>query len=71
MNYAAVRHEATRRYCYSIAPGVFRFCLQTAKDDMRHVWLFCRDKYLPLHVKDTRRVIPMRKVSTEIGRAHV
>ena len=65
MNYAAIRHEPTRRYCYSVAPGKFRFCLQTAKDDMRHVWLFSRDKYLPLEVKDTRRVVPMRKVATD------
>ena len=65
MNYAAIRHEATRRFCYCVAPGRFRFCLQTAKDDMRHVWLFSRDKYLPLHVKDTRRVVPMRKVATD------
>ena len=65
MNYAAVRHEPTRRFCYSTAPGKFRFCLQTAKDDMRYVWLFCRDKYLPLHVTDTRKVLPMRKVATD------
>lgn len=65
MLYAAIRHEPTRRYCYCIAPGKFRFCLQTAKDDMRHVWLFGRDKYMPLHRKDTRRVIPMKKVACD------
>lgn len=65
MIYAAVRHEPTRRFCYSLAPGRFRFCLQTAKDDMRHVWLFCRDKYLPLELKDTRRLIPMKKVACD------
>jgi len=65
MIYAAVRHEPTRRFCYSLAPGLFRFCLQTAKDDMRHVWLFCRDKYLPLEQKDTRRLIPMKKVACD------
>ena len=65
MIYAAIRHEPTRRYCYCIAPGRFRFCLQTAKDDMRHVWLFSRDKYMPLHQKDTRRVLPMKKVACD------
>jgi len=65
MIYAAIRHEATRRFCYAIAPGKFRFCLQTAKDDMRNIWLFSRDKYMPLDRKDTRRVVPMKKVACD------
>ena len=65
MIYAAIRHEPTRRFCYCITPGIFRFCLQTAKDDMRHVWLYCRDKYLPLEQKDTRQLIPMKKVACD------
>ena len=39
--------------------------LQTAKDDMRHVWLYSRDKYLPLEQKDTRQLTPMRKVACD------
>ena len=65
MIYAAIRHEPTRRFCYCISPGFFRFCLQTGKDDMRHVWLFCRDKYLPLEVRDTRQLVPMKKVACD------
>lgn len=65
MIYAAIRHEPTRRFCYCIQPGTFRFCLQTAKDDMRHVWLYSRDKYLPLEQKDTRQLTPMKKVACD------
>ena len=65
MIYAAIRHEPTRRHCYCIAPGIFRFCLQTAKDDMRHVRLWYRDKYLSLDTKDTRQLVAMKKVACD------
>ena len=37
MNYAAIWHEATQRYCYCLEPGRFLFRLQTAKDDIKSV----------------------------------
>lgn len=54
MNYAALWHEATQRYCYCLEPGRFLFRLQTAKDDLKSVTLHTLDKYLPLKIKDTR-----------------
>ena len=63
MNYAAIWHEATQRFCYCIRPGKFLFRLQTAKDDIKQVILHSRDKYLPLHIRDTRQATHMRKVA--------
>ena len=45
MNYAAIWHEATQRYCYCLEPGRFLFRLQTAKDDIKSVTLHALDKY--------------------------
>ena len=60
MNYAAIYHEATSRYCFALAPGRFLFRLQTGRGDLRRVTLHSRDKYLPLWKKDTRRATPMQ-----------
>ena len=58
MNYAALWHEATQRYCYCLEPGRFLFRLQTAKDDIKSVTLHALDKYLPLKIRDTRKTTP-------------
>ena len=65
MNYAALWHEATQRYCYCLEPGRFLFRLQTAKDDLKSVTLHTRDKYLPLKIKDTRKATPMKWVACD------
>ena len=65
MNYAAIWHEATQRFCYCIEPGKFLFRLQAGKDDLKQVTLHSRDKYLPLKLKDTRRATPMVKVASD------
>ena len=65
MNYAALWHEATQRYCYCLEPGKFLFRLQTAKDDMKSVILHTRDKYLPLKIRDTRKATPMKWVASD------
>ncbi len=61
MNYSAVYHEATSRYCYALAPGRFLFRLQAGREDLRRVTLHTQDKYLSPRVRDTRRATPMRK----------
>lgn len=63
MNYAAIWHEATQRCCFCMEPGKFVFRLQVAKGDMKQVILHYRDKYLPLHIRDTRRSVPMTWVA--------
>ena len=65
MNYAAIWHEATQRFCFCIEPGKFLFRLQTGKDDLKQVTLHSRDKYLPLKIKDTRHATPMVKVACD------
>ena len=65
MNYAALWHEATQRYCYCLEPGRFLFRLQTAKDDLKSVTLHTLDKYLPLKIKDTRKATPMKWVAND------
>jgi len=65
MNYAAIWHEATQRFCYCIEPGNFLFRLQAGKNDLKQVTLHSRDKYLPLKLKDTRRATPMVKVASD------
>lgn len=65
MNYAAIWHEATQRYCFAVAPGKFVFRLQTGKGDLKSVQLYSRDKYLPLKIRDTRKVIPMKWVASD------
>ena len=65
MNYAALWHEATQRYCYCLEPGRFLFRLQTAKDDLKSVTLHTLDKYLPLKIRDTRKTTPMKWVASD------
>ena len=65
MNYAAVFHEATQRFCFCLEPGRFLFRLQTAHDDMLRITLHSRDKYMPLKWKDTRKATPMKKVASD------
>lgn len=65
MNYAAIQHEPTQRWCHAIAPGRFIFRIQTAKNDMRRVLLHTRDKYIPLKWKDTREIHEMQRVACD------
>ena len=65
MNYAAIWHEATQRFCFCIEPGRFLFRIQTGKGDLRSVTLHSRDKYLPLAIRDTRRATPMHWVACD------
>ena len=53
-----------KRFCYAIDKDIFVICLQAKKDDMKEIILHCEDKYIPMELKDTRKVIPMKKVAT-------
>ena len=64
MNKAAIWHEATSRYCCALEPGRFLFRLQTGAQPLK-VTLHTRDKYLPLHIKDTRRATPMTLAASD------
>lgn len=65
MNRGAIAHMPDSRYCYCIEPGRFLFRLQTGRDDLQEVKLHYQDKYIPVRVKDTRAVVPMRRVARD------
>ena len=65
MNKAAIWHEATSRFCFCLEPGRFLFRLQTGAEPLRAVFLHTRDKYLPLHLLDSRRRTPMERVCSD------
>ena len=65
MNRGAILHMPDSRWCFSTKPGHFVFRLQTGRDDLRAVTLHTRDKYLPLHIHDTRKATPMHRVASD------
>ena len=65
MNLAAIHHEATQRWCYALEKDRFLIRIQTAKDDVRSIYLHTRDKYIPLKFFDSRKVTEMRKVASD------
>lgn len=65
MNRGAIAHMPDSRYCYCVTPGRFLFRLQTGRDDLAHVKMHYRDKYIPLWVMDTRAVIDMKRVAQD------
>ena len=65
MNYAAIWHEATSRFCFCLEPGKFLFRLQTGKNDISRVTLHTLDKYIPLKWEDTRKAFPMAKAASD------
>ena len=65
MNFAAITHEATQDDCFCLEPGKFLFRFQCARDDLRRVTLHSRDKYLPLHIRDTRKATPIQWVASD------
>ncbi len=64
MELSAIYHSMDKRFCYALSKGKFLFRLQVKKDDIVAASLHYRDKYLPLHLNDTRRCIPMKKIAS-------
>ena len=65
MNRGAIAHMPDSRYCYCVTPGRFVFRLQTGRDDLVGVKMHYRDKYVPVHLLDTRAVTDMRRVAQD------
>lgn len=65
MNLAAISHNATGQDCFCLEPGRFGFRLRCAKGDIVKVILHHQDKYLPLHIRDTRSQTPMTIAATD------
>ena len=64
MEYSAIFHDMDKRFCYAIDKDLFVIRVQVKKDDMKEVILHYEDKYIPIERKDTRMILPMKKVAT-------
>ncbi len=68
MEASAIYHSMEKRFCFALGNGKFRFRLKAKKGDIRRVIFHAQDKYLPLHLLDTRFTIPMeRAVSDQVS----
>ena len=65
MEHAAIVHYADSRYCFALEKGKFMFRLETKKDDLKQVMLYMQDKYIPIHMLDTRTRIEMKKAGSD------
>lgn len=65
MEFAAIHHDMDKRYCFALSKGKFLIRIKTKKDDMSKVVLHYKDKYLPIHIFDTRQTVEMKKVATD------
>ncbi len=65
MDYAAIRHQSDKNYCYAIEKGHFVFRLQVKKGDIKRVTLHYQDKYIPVKFRDTRAQIEMNPVACD------
>ncbi len=65
MEFSAISHQADKHYCFALEKGKFLFRIVTKKDDMDRIVLHCQDKYIPLHMLDTRGTVEMEKASTD------
>lgn len=65
MEFSAIYHSMDKRYCFALSKGNFLIRIKTKKNDLKRVVLHYRDKYLPIHIVDTRQTINMTKVATD------
>ncbi len=65
MEYAAIRHQSDKNYCYAIEKGHFVFRLQVKRGDIKRVILHYQDKYIPIEFMDTRAEIEMLPVACD------
>lgn len=61
----AIAHMPDSRWCYCVEPGRFLFRLQAGRDDLQSVTIHYRDKYIPVHLLDTRASAPMKRVAQD------
>lgn len=64
MEYSAILHDMDKRFCYAIDKGLFVIRIQVKKDDIKEIILHYVDKYISIELKDTRKMIPMKKIAS-------
>lgn len=65
VEFAAIYHDANKKYCYALEKGRFLFRLKVRKGDMRKVVLHYQDKYIKIEWQDTRQTIEMKKAASD------
>ncbi len=65
MDYAAIRHQGDKNYCFAIEKGHFVFRLQVKRGDIRRAVLHYQDKYIPVSFLDTRAEAEMYRASMD------
>ena len=64
MEYSAILHDMDKRFCYAIDKGLFVIRIQVKKDDIKEIILHYVDKYISIEFKDTRKMVPMKKIAS-------
>lgn len=65
MEFSAIFHDTTKKYCYALEKGTFIIRLKTKKNDIRRATLHYQDKYIPISFMDTRNQMDMEKVASD------
>lgn len=65
MEYSAIFHDTTKKYCYALEKGLFVIRLKTKKNDIKRVNIHWRDKYIPVEFYDTRQQTHMKKIASD------
>ena len=65
MEFSAIFHDTTKKYCYALEKGRFVIRLKAKKNDLKRVVLHYQDKYIPIHLADTRAQLQMQKVASD------
>ncbi|MCR5607880.1 MAG: glycoside hydrolase family 13 protein [Lachnospiraceae bacterium] len=59
MEYSAIYHDMNKYYCYAVSKNTFNIRLKVKREDIKQVILHYQDKYIPVHMKDTRKTKKM------------
>ncbi len=65
MEFSAIFHNSTKKYCYALEEGLFAIRIRTKKNDIKRVTLHYKDKYIPVQFHDTRKSKDMIKVASD------
>lgn len=65
MEFSAIFHDTTKKYCYALEKGLFAIRLKTKKNDIKRVTLLYQDKYIPIDFFDTRASKDMQKIASD------
>ncbi|MBR4026110.1 MAG: glycoside hydrolase family 13 protein [Lachnospiraceae bacterium] len=65
MEFSAIYHDASKKYCYALENGKFVIRIKTKKEDIQSVILHSQDKYIAVELMDTRTQTLMQKYASD------